>query len=69
MFLNEFLKEHHKVEAQQSKIEKQEGTIAQLQSEVHSLIAHSKEQDLELQKVRGQMQRMRSSAQLALTDN
>jgi endosialidase-like protein len=69
MFLNEFLKEHHKVEAQQSKIEKQEGTIAQLQSEVHSLIAHSKEHDLELQKVRGQMQRMRSSAQLALTDN
>jgi hypothetical protein len=34
MMLNEFLKEHRKVEAQQSKIEKQEATITELSSTV-----------------------------------
>jgi uncharacterized coiled-coil protein SlyX len=34
MLLNEFLKEHRKVEAQQSKIEKQEATITELKSTV-----------------------------------
>jgi len=34
MMLNEFLKEHRKVDAQQSKIEKQEATITELSSTV-----------------------------------
>jgi uncharacterized coiled-coil protein SlyX len=34
MLLNEFLKEHKKVEEQQRKIEKQEATIAELRSTV-----------------------------------
>jgi len=34
MLLNEFIKEHKKVEVQRSKIEKQEATIAELKSTV-----------------------------------
>jgi len=39
MLLNEFLKEHRKVEAQQSKIDKQEATM----TEVRSIIARQQE--------------------------
>ncbi len=39
MLLNEFLKEHRKVQEQDSKIEKQEATIAQLRNEMEAKIA------------------------------
>jgi hypothetical protein len=51
MLLNEFLKEHRKVE-------EQEATIAQLKKEIETVIAHSREQDLEIQRVHDQVQTM-----------
>jgi hypothetical protein len=61
MLLNEFLKEHRKVAEQQA-------TIAQLKKEIEAILAHSKEQDLEIQRVRDQVQISRSAAQLAAID-
>ena len=37
MLLNEFLKEHHKVENQESRIQEQEATIAHLQRQIEAL--------------------------------
>jgi len=45
MLLNEFLKEHRKVE-------QQEFTITQLKNEIQAIVAHSKEQDSEIRKLR-----------------
>ena len=62
MLLNEFLKEHKKVEAQQATIrqlksnaEKQEATISQITKEIGILTAQFKEQSAQLQKVSAQV--------------
>ena len=62
MLLNEFLKEHKKVEAQETKIATQEATIAELKSTVarqekgmETLTAQFKEQAAQLQKVSAQV--------------
>ncbi len=62
MLLNEFLKEHRKVEAQQSKIDKQEATmtelrsnIAQQQEEMDVLVMRLEEQASQIQKVSAQI--------------
>jgi len=64
MLLNEFLKEHHTVEEQNRKLESQAGkiqeqgtTISQLKKEIESVVAHSKEQDAQIQKVSAQLDR------------
>ena len=54
MLLNEFLKEHARVEEQDCKIQKQEGTITQLKKDLDTLIAHLKEQDEKIQRVTAQ---------------
>ena len=63
MLLNEFLKEHRRVEAQQTKIEKQEATITELKSTVAQqqkgmevLTTQLKEQAAQIQKVSAQLQ-------------
>ena len=63
MLLNEFLKEHKRVEAQQSKIEEQEATIAELKSTaaqqqkgMEVLTAQLREQAAQIQKVSAQVQ-------------
>ena len=63
MLLNEFLKEHKKVEEQQGKIENQQATIAELKSTVAEqqkgmkiLTAQLKEQAAQIQKVSAQVQ-------------
>jgi len=70
MLLNEFLKEHRKVDAQQSKIEKQEATIADLKSTVaqqqkgmEALVAQVKEQATQIQKVNAQLEMNRPAPQ------
>jgi hypothetical protein len=45
MLLNEFLKEHAKVDEQNCKIQEQEVTIAELKNSVKTLIARIEEQD------------------------
>jgi septal ring factor EnvC (AmiA/AmiB activator) len=63
MLLNEFLKEHQRVEAQQTKIRKQEASITELQSTVASqekgmemLTAQLREQAAQIQKVSAQIE-------------
>ena len=63
MLLNEFLKEHRKVEEQDRRMHEQEATIAELQSSVAQqqkgmevLIAQLKEQAAQIQKVSNQVE-------------
>jgi hypothetical protein len=56
MLLNEFLKEHKKVEEQSCKMQEQEATIAELKSGVKTLAATVKEQAAQIQKVSAQLE-------------
>jgi len=58
MLLNEFLKEHRRVA-------EQEATIAQLKKEIETIVAHSKEQDSQIQTVRDQVQMNRTDTRVA----
>ena len=68
MLLNEFLKEHARVEEQHCNIQKQEGTITQLKKDVDTLVAHLKEQDEKIQRVTAQMQMRNSVTQMVVDD-
>jgi seryl-tRNA(Sec) selenium transferase len=68
MLLNEFLKAHRKMEEQASQIEQQAATISHLKKEIETIVAHSKEQDLQIQRVSDQVQINRSDARVAATD-
>jgi len=56
MMLNEFLKEHKKVEEQQASIAELKSTVALQQKEMHALTAQLKQQAAEIQKVSAQVQ-------------
>jgi len=56
MLLNEFLKEHRKVDQQDRTIQEQGATIAELKKQIQVVIAHAKEQDSQIQRVRDQAQ-------------
>jgi uncharacterized coiled-coil protein SlyX len=63
MLLNEFLKEHRKVQEQDRELHEQAATIAQLKSTVaqqqqgmEAVVAHIKEQDAKMQRVTGQIE-------------
>ena len=56
MLLNEFLKEHRRVQEQTQKIQEQETTIAELKKQVQTVVAHAKEQDVKIQRVSDQVQ-------------
>jgi trimeric autotransporter adhesin len=71
MLLNEFLKEHKRVEEQQGKIENQQATIVELKSTVAQqqkgmelLTAQLKEQAAQIQKVSAQVQVNSSGGQV-----
>jgi hypothetical protein len=70
MLLNEFLKEHRKVEEQACKIEEQgrkareqEATIAQMKKGMDALVAHIKEQDSKIQKVTDRVEMSKAAVQ------
>jgi hypothetical protein len=67
MLLNEFLKEHWKVENQDCQIEQQEAAIVQLKNEIAGLAATVKEQNAQIQKVTAQIALTRSATKLAET--
>jgi len=77
MLLNEFLKQHKKVEAQSRKIEEQETRIAQLtkdlqivsaehRKEIEVLTAQMKEQAAQIQKVSARMEITERAPQTAV---
>ena len=55
MLLNEFLKQHAKVEAQSRKIQEQEATIAELRKGMKTVVANIREQDAKIQRVSDQV--------------
>ena len=75
MLLNEFLKEHKKVEEQDRKlenqdarIEQQEITIGQLKADVETLVARVAEQNSKIQRVSEKVELNRAAPQLAAVD-
>ena len=62
MLLNEFLKEHKKVEAQNRRIQEQETTITQLKKEMETVVARLKEQDSKIQAVSDQVELSKAGA-------
>jgi uncharacterized coiled-coil protein SlyX len=65
MLLNEFLKEHKKVQEQNSKIQQQEATITQLKSMVEKQEAANARQQKQIEAVTAGLQKV--SAQLELS--
>jgi hypothetical protein len=55
MLLNEFLKQHRKVQEQECRIQEQEATIGQLKKDVETLVVRVKEHDSKIQRVSDQV--------------
>ena len=68
MLLNEFLKEHRKVEEQSGRIQEQEATITELRKVMQTIDAHLKEQDSKIQRVSAQLELTKPAARVALNN-
>jgi hypothetical protein len=75
MLLNEFLKEHRKVEKQERKmqqqdrkIQEQEATITQLEKGMETVAARLKEQGAQIQRVSAKLEARKSSPQIVLNN-
>ena len=68
MLLNEFLKDHRRVEEQERTIQEQGATIVELQKQMQVVIVHSKEQDSQLQKVSNATKTNRPTLQRMVND-
>jgi hypothetical protein len=64
MLLNEFLKEHRKVEQQDRKLREQEATLTELKSGIESLAATVKEQASQIQKATAQLELQKAAPQM-----
>jgi len=61
MLLNEFLKEHRKVDAQEHKIGEQEATISELKKDLETVVARLKDQDSNIQRVNAELKMSKRS--------
>ena len=68
MLLNEFLKEHCKVEEQNRRIQEQETTIAQLKKQMGTVVARLKEYDQRIQKVSARIEVSKAVGQTVLNE-
>jgi len=68
MLLNEFLKEHCKVEEQERKIQRQGATIAQLAKGMKSVVARLEEQASQIQKMSAQLEVSKAAPQVVLNN-
>jgi septal ring factor EnvC (AmiA/AmiB activator) len=68
MLLNEFLKEHRKVEEQQAAIAELKTTIAQQQKGIEAVTARLNEQATQIQKVSAQLEVSKSAPKLVLNN-
>ena len=64
MLLNEFLKEHRKVESQARKIQEQETMITQLKRGMETVVARLEEQAAQIQKVSAQLEGSKTAPQV-----
>jgi uncharacterized coiled-coil protein SlyX len=67
MLLNEFLKEHKKVQAHQATITELKSTVAQQQKGMEALTAQLKEQAAQIQKVSSQIEISKSMPQMVIS--
>jgi trimeric autotransporter adhesin len=68
MLLNEFLKEHKKVEEQQTTIAELKSTVAQQQKGMDALVAHIKEQDSKIERVSDQVEMSKAAPKVVLNN-
>jgi hypothetical protein len=68
MLLNEFLKEHRKVQDQECRIQEQEAVIAELKKDVETLVARVKEHDSRIQKVSDQVDMNKGALQVVTSE-
>jgi len=68
MLLNEFLKEHRKVQELDRKGREQEAAIAQQQKEIQALTASLKEQASKIQKVSDQLEVSRAASRVVVNN-
>ena len=68
MLLNEFLKEHRKLETQTRKVDDQEAKIAQQQKEIQTLMASVRQQSAQIQKVNARLEASNAVFQTASSD-
>jgi hypothetical protein len=69
MLLNEFLKEHAKVEEQNQKIREQEATIGELKNGIKTLVARIDEQDAKIERISDQIEMRSSASQMVVNDH
>ena len=68
MLLNEFLKEHQKVEEQRCKVQEQEAIITQQKKGMEAVTARLDEQDSKIEKVSAQLEVSKPAPQIVHTD-
>jgi hypothetical protein len=68
MLLNEFLKEHRKVDAQEHKIGQQEATISELKKDLETVVARLKDQDSQIQRVSAEVEMNKRSPHVVATN-
>jgi len=68
MLLNEFLKEHRKVEEQAREMQEQRATISELKKEMETVVARLKQQDSKIQKVSDQVELSKPAPQMVLNE-
>jgi hypothetical protein len=66
MLLNEFLKQHHKVQELEAAIARQQNDFAQQQKEIKALAASLKQQALQIRKVSAQLELSKPAPQIAV---
>jgi len=69
MLLNEFLKEHRKVQEQDRTIQEQATAIAALKKEMETVVAQAKEQDSQIQRVSAQIQLNKAAPQVVVSNH
>jgi hypothetical protein len=68
MLLNEFLKEHRKVEEQSHEILEQKATITELKKEMETVVVRIKEQDSKIQRVSDRIDLSKAAPQMVLNN-
>jgi hypothetical protein len=68
MLLNEFLKEHRKVEEQAREMQEHKATISELKKEMETVVARLKQQDSKIQKVSDQVELSKPAPRMVASD-
>ena len=69
MLLNEFLKEHRRSVDEHRKVDEQEATIAELKRQIATLIAMTRKQEAQIQRVSAQVEMSKHAPQIVVNDS